>query len=134
MYWWKSNRTFKYICNLKDKDENFIIKWSIAETASPYTSGTKWCDLCLTEKLLLAKADPETLLKQRSEACGVIVLNTHWDVYINCLNTRAISLLQGWKYIFTQYLNIFYLYEIILFWLIWILDYKCANVLPLTFE
>ena len=36
----KSNRIFKYICNVKDKDKNFTIKWSIAGTARPYTCGT----------------------------------------------------------------------------------------------
>ena len=36
----KSNRIFKYICNVKDKDKNFTIKWSIAGTTRPYTCGT----------------------------------------------------------------------------------------------
>ena len=26
---------------LKNKDKNFTIKWSVSETASPYTCGTK---------------------------------------------------------------------------------------------
>ena len=40
---------------------------SIAETPSFYTCGTRQCDVCLTEKLLIAKADSKTLLKEGSE-------------------------------------------------------------------
>ena len=57
----------EYVCDLQDKGEHFVIKWSVAAKASPYTSGSKRCDLCLTEKLLIAKADPKTLLNKRSE-------------------------------------------------------------------
>ena len=32
-----------------------------------YTCGSKRCDLCLTEKLLIAKTDPKTLLNKKSE-------------------------------------------------------------------
>ena len=32
---------FKYILNLKNKGKNFNILWSIVETASPYTFGTR---------------------------------------------------------------------------------------------
>ena len=64
----KSNTTMKYNWSLKDKGKNFIMKWSIAETARSYTCGTKWCDLCVTEKLLSAKANPKKLLKKQSEA------------------------------------------------------------------
>ena len=56
-----------------------------------YTQGTRWCDLYLTEKLLIAKADPKTLLNKRSEIIG---MRCHRDVYTNCLNTRGISLFQ----------------------------------------
>ena len=46
--------------------ENITIEWSIAERASPYTCGVPLCDLCLTEKLFIAKAEkrvPKTPLK-----------------------------------------------------------------------
>ena len=52
---------------LKDKGEDFTIKWSVATKASPYICSSKRCDLCLTEKLLIAKADPRALLNKRSE-------------------------------------------------------------------
>ena len=52
---------------LKDKNINFTIKWSIAKTPIPYNCGSKRCDLCLTEKLLIATHDTKTLLNKRSE-------------------------------------------------------------------
>ena len=57
----------KYIWYLKDKGEDFTIKWSVPAKASRYTCGSKRCNLCLTEKLLIAKADSRTLLNKRSE-------------------------------------------------------------------
>ena len=45
----------KYVWNLKDKGEDFTIKLSAAAKAFPYTCGSKPCDLCLTEKLLIEK-------------------------------------------------------------------------------
>ena len=62
----KKTELSKYIWNLKDKGEDFTFKWSVAAKAFPYTC-SKRCDLCLTEKLLIAKADPRTLLNKRSE-------------------------------------------------------------------
>ena len=53
----------KYVWYLKDKGEDFTIKWSVAAKASTYICGSK----CLTKKLLITKADPRTLLKKRSE-------------------------------------------------------------------
>ena len=57
----------KHIWMLKDKEEEFTLKWSIAAKASPYKKSSKRCDLCISEKLLIAKADPKTLLNKRSE-------------------------------------------------------------------
>ena len=47
--------------------EDFTIQQSVAAKASPYICGSKHCDLRLTETLLIAKADPRTLLNERSE-------------------------------------------------------------------
>ena len=57
----------KYIWMLEDKEEEFTLKLSIAAKASPYNKSSKKCDLCISEKLLIAKADPKTLLNKRSE-------------------------------------------------------------------
>ena len=93
LYCRKSSIIFEYILNLKDKDKNFTITWSIAQTASPYTLETRWCNLCLTEKLPLAKSDTKALLKSDQKLIGgfAIALKTQWDVYGKCLNTIAIS-------------------------------------------
>ena len=63
----KGTALSKYVWYLKDKGEDFTIKWSVASRASPYICGSKRCDLYLTEKLLITKADPRTLLNKRSE-------------------------------------------------------------------
>ena len=55
------------INKMKDKGEGFTIKWSVPAKAFPHTCGSKRCDLCLMEKLLIAKADPRTQLNKRSE-------------------------------------------------------------------
>ena len=56
-----------YIWSLKDEDAPYSITWSIHAKAYPYKCGQKRCDLCLTEKLAILRADPETSLNKRSE-------------------------------------------------------------------
>ena len=63
----KESELSKHIWELKRKEKQYNIKWSIAATASPYRGGSRRCDLCCTEKLLIVKADTETLLNSRSE-------------------------------------------------------------------
>ena len=57
----------KRIWELKDKKKNFNTGWSIITTAAPYNDSSKKCNLCLTEKLCILKADKATLLNKRSE-------------------------------------------------------------------
>ena len=49
----KSTELSKYIWELKNSSINYDLKWSIACKAHLYTSGTRKCDLCLTEKLTI---------------------------------------------------------------------------------
>ena len=63
----KSTELSKYIWELKNSNTNYDLKWSIACKAHPCTDGTKKCDLCLTEKLTIMKADPGSLLNTRDE-------------------------------------------------------------------
>ena len=65
----KSTELSKYIWELKNSSINYDLKWSIAYKARPYTVGTRKCDLCLTEKLVIMKGDPELLLN----TCGEFV-------------------------------------------------------------
>ena len=57
----------EHIWDLKNQNKRFEIAWSIAALSSPYRAGTRRCDLCLTEKLIIAKADPNSLLNSRAE-------------------------------------------------------------------
>ena len=46
----------------------YTIKWSIAARSSPYRCGSRACNLCLMEKLIILKdPDPDSLLNKRDE-------------------------------------------------------------------
>lgn len=60
-----STELSKYIWQLRDKNEEFNIKWTIINRTRPYNNITKRCDLCLTEKLMIIKGN--NLLNKRSE-------------------------------------------------------------------
>ena len=57
----------KHMWALKDRGLTGEITWEIAKRSTPYKCGTRRCDLCLTEKLLIATADTSNLLNKRSE-------------------------------------------------------------------
>ena len=57
----------KHMWDLQDRRMEGKIKWEIAKRSTPYKCGTRRCDLCLSEKLLIASADPSKLLNKRSE-------------------------------------------------------------------
>ena len=57
----------KYIWHLKDRNKQFQIAWSIVARAPSYKCGARKCDLCLTEKLIIAQADQDSLLNKRTE-------------------------------------------------------------------
>ena len=43
------------------------IKWSIKAKAVPYKAGAKFCDLCLSEKTLIALSNPTNSINSRTE-------------------------------------------------------------------
>ena len=57
----------KFIWSLKDRGIAYSIKWRIAALARPYQCGTRRCDLCLTEKTLIARSRHSGLLNSRTE-------------------------------------------------------------------
>ena len=65
----KANQTelSKHVWELKRKKTDFQVTWKILQRAPSYTNKAKRCQLCLTEKLLIARADKSTLLNKRSE-------------------------------------------------------------------
>ena len=62
-YYEHATELSKYMWKLK----TFILKWSIAAYASPYRCGTRRCDLCITEKYIIARADQKHLLNKHTE-------------------------------------------------------------------
>ena len=63
----KSIELSKYIWELKNNNIQHNLEWCIASKARPYACVSRKCDLCLTEKLPVIKADPESLLNTRDE-------------------------------------------------------------------
>ena len=57
----------KYVWKLHDKSDPYNISWSVATKAHPYVCGSRKCDLCLSEKVLIAQGDPEVMLNKRDE-------------------------------------------------------------------
>ena len=57
----------KFIWSLKDKGVPYSIEWGIAARAGTYKCGTRRCDLCLTEKMTIARSKHKGLLNSRSE-------------------------------------------------------------------
>ena len=57
----------KYIWQLKRNGIEFNLEWSITGYATPYRRGTKICDLCLTEKYIIAIANQSNILNKRIE-------------------------------------------------------------------
>ena len=63
----------KHIRQLKRNGTEFNLKRNIAAYATPYICGTRRCDLCLTEKYIIARAKQNNLLNKRTELiskCG----------------------------------------------------------------
>ena len=61
-----STELSKYIWKLKDEKKVHSLKWRILKKSQAYRNGSKRCNLCLTEKLMIISADPSKLLR-RSE-------------------------------------------------------------------
>ena len=57
----------KYLWTLKANGNDYHLKWSIKSDVSRYKCGTRKCDLCPTEKMIIALADPKVLLNKRTE-------------------------------------------------------------------
>ena len=57
----------KHVWMLKSDNKSHKINWSIKTKAFAYRSGSKGCDLCLSEKTTIALADPSRTLNTRNE-------------------------------------------------------------------
>ena len=63
----KATELSKYVWDLKAEGLDHNIKWSIVQKAAPYRCGTRRCDICLSEKAVIASANPLTMLNKRAE-------------------------------------------------------------------
>ena len=54
----------KHIWSLKDSNIEFSIKWHIKSKAIPYKCGSRNCDLCLAEKIAIARYKGDGLLNK----------------------------------------------------------------------
>ena len=79
----KDTTLSKYLWQLKRKDEEHAVKWSIASLAIPYTRETKRCQLCNMEKTLIACQDSSKALNRR------------WEIMTRCRH-RDKDLLTNW--------------------------------------
>ena len=59
----------KYLWKLKEENVDYNLQWSIKAYAFPYKCGTRKCGLCLTEKMIIARSDPNKLLNDLVSKC-----------------------------------------------------------------
>ena len=63
----KCSALAKEVWQIKDKGGIYNINWGVIGHAAAYNSVSKWCNLCLLEKLYIAENTGESLLNQRNE-------------------------------------------------------------------
>ena len=97
--YWNSTTLSSYVWE-KKKRETPTLVWEIIRTAPPYTNITKWCSLCLHEKLaILMYPNQSELLNKRSERVSKcwhknkFLLQTFnsndWRKYLHCLMSSS---------------------------------------------
>ena len=88
----KSTKLSKNISELKNSI-NYDLKWSIACKAHPYAGATRKCELCLTEKMAIVKADLESVTHVTSLFLNADTwINSHWGS-LRRNNTRIYNLI-----------------------------------------
>ena len=55
-----------YLWKLKEENADYNLQWSIKAYAFAYKYGTRKCDLCLIEKMIIAGSDPKKLLNKQT--------------------------------------------------------------------
>ena len=67
----RENRTdtklSELVWDLSDQGTQFSIKWSVISKSHPYVCGSKRCDLCLSEKMAIARSNHPGMINKRSE-------------------------------------------------------------------
>ena len=62
-----SMKLSKKVWDLKEKGQDFKISWKIIDRTQPYRRGSKYCNLCVTEKYHILMNKSKNLLNSRSE-------------------------------------------------------------------
>ena len=63
----KATELSKLIWDLKDANVEYTIRWDVVLKAQPYVGGSKRCDLCLSEKMIIARSTHPGMINSRSE-------------------------------------------------------------------
>ena len=81
----------KPIWSLKDSNTEFSLKWRIKIKAMPYKCGSRKWDLCLAEKVAIARFEGVGLLNIRTELLSkcrhrnkLIIGNIKWTINFRC--------------------------------------------------
>ena len=85
---------------MKNNSINYDLQWYVACKAHPYTGSTTKCDLCLTEKLAIMKADPES------------VRNTLDELFSKCRHMNKFKLRFFKSKLLIQYISSFFLRDL----------------------
>ena len=62
-----STELSKFVWDLKNGGVDYSIKWKIESKCHPYRNGSRRCNLCLTEKLIIARSKHPRMINKRSE-------------------------------------------------------------------
>ena len=70
----------QHVWNLRDKGQQPKVTWRILDKCTPYKPGSNSCNLCLTEKYRILKADPKVSLNKRSELVSKCRHSNKWKL------------------------------------------------------
>ena len=93
----------EHIWALKDKSENYTIKWSVVEQVPKFKPNRKnFCQLCASEKRFILSADPMVLINKRDEflnkcrhANKYKLKNVKYDQHVDLLYHTANPLIEN---------------------------------------
>ena len=93
----------EHIWALKDKSENYTIKWSVVEQVPKFKPNRKnFCQLCVSEKRFILSADPMVLINKRDEflnkcrhANKYKLKNVKYDQHVDLLYHTANPLIEN---------------------------------------
>ena len=87
-----------------ERERYYFINWNIAMKSQKYVCGSRKCDLCICEKLLISRADPNVLLNKRDELVSKcrhrnkFTLKCFKDRYGNLVYVIILAFLSRYKY------------------------------------